>query len=110
MTGIKDKDSAERAKPLYSKLRYSSVKYFRWIVQIQQIVDCPVAVQDIDIVHKIWDKNIADFKGKTTENKPIHVAGGIFITPKEIIKLHKYIFMTSDLLFVNGIPFLISLS
>ena len=103
-------NSAEQAKTFYSKLGYSSVKYFRWIVQIQQNVDCPVAVQDIDILHKIWDKNIVALKCNITEKKPIHMAGGIVIISKEIIKLHKYVFMTSDLLFVNGIPFFIFLS
>ena len=50
--------NSEQVKTLYSKLGYSPVKYFRWIVQIQKIVDCPVAVQDIDIAHKIWGKTL----------------------------------------------------
>ena len=46
-------NGADQAKTLYAKIGYPSVKYFRWIVQIQQIVDCPVTVQDIDIAHSI---------------------------------------------------------
>ena len=103
-------NSAEQAKTFYSKLGYSSVKYFRWIVQIQQNVDCPVAVQDINIIQKNWDKNFAALKGNITYKKPIYMAGGIVLIPKEIIKLHIYVFMTSYLLFVNGITFFISLS
>ena len=53
-----------------------------WIFQNQQIVDCPVTVQDIDIAHGIRDKNIAALKGNTIRNKPIHVVGDIVITPK----------------------------
>ena len=34
-------------KLLYAKLGYPSVKYFRWIVQSRQIIDCPVTVQDM---------------------------------------------------------------
>ena len=41
-----------------------------------------MAVQDIDILHKIWGKNIEALKGKTTEKKPIHMAGDIVIIPK----------------------------
>ena len=103
-------NSAEQVKKLYPKLGYSSVKDFRRIVQIQQNVDCPVAVQDIDIVHKIWGKKIAALKGNTTEKKLTHTAGGIVIVPKELIKLHKYVFMTAYLLLLNGMPFFISLS
>ena len=53
---------AEQAKTLYSKLGYQSVKYFRWIVQIRQIINFPVTAQDIDIIDAIWGKNIAAFK------------------------------------------------
>ena len=66
-------------------------------------------VQDIDIVNEIWGKKIAALKGKTTRKKPIHVAGDIFKIPKELIKLHKEVFMTAEIFFVNGIPFFILL-
>ena len=46
-------------------------------------------VQDIDIAHAIWEKNIVDLKGKTKSKTPIHVAEGIVKIPKELIKLHK---------------------
>ena len=51
--------SADQANNLYSKLGYPPVKYFRWITKIQQIIDCPVMVQDINILHAIRSKNIA---------------------------------------------------
>ena len=38
------------------------------------------------------------------------MAGCIFKIPKELVKLHEEIFMTANILFVNGIPFIISLS
>ena len=49
-------NSTEKAKYLYDKLGYPSVKDFRWIFQSQKIIDCPVTVQDINIVNKIWKK------------------------------------------------------
>ena len=71
--------------------------------QSQKIIDCPVMVQDIDIADTIWGKNITDLKRKTTRKKPIHVPGDIVKVLKEIAKLHKEVFMTADILFVNGI-------
>ena len=82
-------NGTEQSKTLYAKLGYPSVKYFRWIVQSQKLIDCPVVVQDIDIAHTIWVKNILDLKGKTTRKKPIHVVGYIVKIPKELVKLHK---------------------
>ena len=100
-------NGTEQAKTLYAKLGYPSVKYYRWIVQIQQIIYCPVMVQDIEIVHTIWCNNIADLKWKTTRKKPTQLAGDIVKIPKEIVKLHKEVFITEDIFFVNGISFLI---
>ena len=72
-----------------SKLVYTTVKYFRWIFQSQQIIDCPVTVQDIDTAHTIWGKIIVALKGKTTRKETIHLAGEIVKTPKELVKPHK---------------------
>ena len=63
-------------------------------------------IQDIDIVHEVWGKNIAALKWKTTRKKPVHVSWNIVKISKETVKLHKEVFMTADILFVNGIPFL----
>jgi hypothetical protein len=56
----------EEARALYAKLCYPSMKDFKWVVQSNQIKDCPVMIQDIDAATKIWGKNIAALKGKTT--------------------------------------------
>ena len=50
-------NGAEQAKTLYVKLGYPSVKDFRWVVQSQQIIDCPVTVQDTGIAYEIWVKH-----------------------------------------------------
>ena len=66
---------AETARALYAKLGYPSIKDFKWIIMSNQIQDCPVTTQDIDIAHAIWGKNIAALKGKATRLKPMQVAG-----------------------------------
>jgi hypothetical protein len=66
--------SAELARTLYKTLSYPSMKNFNWVIQSNQIKDCTVTVQDIDVARKIWGKNIAALKGKTTRSKSIPVA------------------------------------
>ena len=44
---------AETARALYAKLCYPSLKDFKWVVQSNQIKDCPVTAQDIDVASKI---------------------------------------------------------
>ena len=101
---------AEAAWSLYAKLSYPSWKDYKWVIQSNQIKDCPVMVQDVDVALKIWGKNIAALKGKTTQSKPNPVARDFVKVPVEMLKLHKEVFLMADIFFVNKIPFFLTLS
>jgi len=101
---------AERAKLLYNTLAYPSWKDFQWVVRSNMIKDCPVTLEDTNVAFKIWGKDIAALKGKTTRKKPNPVAKDFVKVPKELMKLHKNVFLTADIFFVNKIPFFLSLS
>ena len=93
------------------KLSYPSMKDFKWVIQSNQIKDCPVMVQDIDVTSKIWGKDVAALKGKTTRHKPLPgVAWDLVKIPKELLKLHKKVFLMVDIFFINKIPFFVMLS
>jgi hypothetical protein len=59
---------------------------------------------------KSWGENIAALKGKTTRSKTNPVARDYVQVPTEFLKLHKEVFLTFDLFFVNKIPFFLTLS
>jgi hypothetical protein len=80
------------------------------VIQSNQIKDCPVTVQDIDVARKIWGKNMAALKGKTTRSKSIPVARNYVKVPMELMNLHNEVFLTTYILFVNKIPFFLALS
>jgi hypothetical protein len=86
------------------------MKDFKWVIKSNQIKYCPVAVQDIDVDRKIWGNNIAGLKGKTTWSKSIPVARDYVKVPMELMKLHKEVFLTTYIFFVNNIPFFLTLS
>jgi hypothetical protein len=86
------------------------MKDFKWVIWSNQIKDCPVSIQDIDVATKIWGKNIAALKGKTTRSKTHPVARDYVKVPKELLKLHKEVFLTTNIFFVNKIPFFLTLS
>jgi hypothetical protein len=69
-----------------------------------------VTVQYIDVARKIWGKNIVALKGKTTWSKSILVDRDYVKVPMEIMKLHKEVFLTTYIFFVNNIPFFLTLS
>jgi hypothetical protein len=86
------------------------MKDFKWVIQSNHIKYCPKMIQDIDVSTKIWGKNIATLKGKTTPSKTHPVARDYVKIPKELLKLHKEVFLTTDIFFVNNIPFFFTLS
>jgi hypothetical protein len=62
------------------------MKDFKWVIRSNEIKDCPITIQDIDVATKIWGKNIATLKGKTTRSKMHPVASegpqGVVDTPQ----------------------------
>ena len=48
-------------------------------------------------------------KENTTRNKTVHVTGDLLQVPADLVKLHKDILLTADMLFFNGIPLCITL-
>ena len=101
---------AEVAKALYTTLDRPSITEFKWIIRSHQIKDSPVTVRDVDVAISIWGKNISKLKGTTTRSKSVPVTRDYVKVPKELLKLHREVFLTADIFFVNKIPFLLTLS
>jgi hypothetical protein len=59
----------------------------------------PVTIQDIDVATKMWGKNIAKLKGKTTRSKTHPVARDYVKVPNELLKLHKEVFLKTDIFY-----------
>jgi hypothetical protein len=53
---------------------------------------------------------IAALKGKTTRSKSTPVARDFVKVPMEMMKLHKEVYLTMDIFFLNKIPFFLTLS
>ena len=64
----------------------------------------------INVSLNIWGKNFAALKGKTTRSKPNTVARDSVKISIDLLKLHKDVFLTLDILFVIKIPFLFTMS
>ena len=54
-------------------------------------------VEDVDVSLKIWGKNIAALKGKTTRSKPNTVARDSVKIPVNLLKFHKEVFLTLEI-------------
>ncbi len=52
--------------------------------------------------------DLANLRGKTTRTKPEHVRVDYVKIPWDFIKMHKYVMLVADVLFVKGLPFLVT--
>ena len=77
-------EAAEKARGFYAGLAFLSMTDYKWILQLNQIEDCPVSAEDAKVAEKVWGPNIAALKGKTTRSTPEPVKTDLVKIPVEI--------------------------
>ncbi len=83
-------------------MAYPSIPELKWVVQSNQIKDCPVIAQDVNVALKIWGPSVALLKGKTVRCMPPVVVQDIVEVPKEIRENHKRVTLTIDIFCQQG--------
>ena len=71
---------------------------------------CPITQADIFAAKEKYGPNLGSLKGKTVDRPNPHVSTGVDPVPHEILKLHKSITICIDIMFINKIPFFMTLS
>ena len=79
------------------------------LIHSKQINNSTVIVQDVDVAQKLWGKNIAALKSKTTHINPNLVARYQFNIPALLMNLHKEAFPSCEIFSVNKISFFLKL-
>jgi hypothetical protein len=83
---------------------------FLWMVLEKLIANCPVIVRDVHNANQIFCPDLANLRAKTTRAKLEHVRVDYVKIPRDFIKIHKYVTLVADVLFVNGLSFLVTSS
>ena len=91
-------EGAEKAQTLYASFGFPSERDFKWILQLNQIMNCPVTIQGAEVAYKIWGADIAALKGKTMRRTPSSVVLDIFWIPKEIREMHHNVTLPVNIL------------
>ena len=102
--------SANQARNLQAGLAYPLVPDLKWIVKANLLKDSPVTIDNIDVALKIWGPIVALLKGKTVRCKAPVVIQDIVKVPTEIRQYHKTVTLCIAILFVNGTPYIATLS
>ncbi len=102
--------NAELACKLQAGMAYPSIPDLKWVVQSNQIMDCPVTAQDVNVALKIWGPSVALLKDITVGRTPPVQVQDIVEVPKEIRENHKRVTLTIEFFFVNRVPYFVTLS
>jgi hypothetical protein len=103
-------DRANKAKELYAIVGYPSIADFKNMIKFGLITNCPVTLEDINIATDIYGPDIAALKGKTVHKKPLPERADFIKVPRELMKIHKHVQLVADVLFVNKMPMVLTIS
>ena len=98
------------ARVAQSKVAHPPDSKFKLMVNSPSRKNCPVTVQDITNSRAIFGPDLQRLQGRSTRKKPKRVAPEYMGIPRAIYERYKYVTLTADVMFVNGIAFLVSLS
>jgi hypothetical protein len=83
---------------------------FEGLVRERFLSNCPVTISDVRHAHQIFGPDLAGLRGKTVHHPPLHVQMEYIDIPLSILDNHRNVTVTADVMFVNGLPFLITAS
>jgi hypothetical protein len=83
---------------------------FQSLIRLNLLKDCPITNSDIINAHKIFGPDLANLRGEMVRRKPRHVNTELVDIPQALVDNKKNVTLVADVMFVNGVPFLVSSS
>jgi hypothetical protein len=74
------------------------------------ISNCPVTVNTVNNAHQIFGPDLAGIRGRTVRRPPESVTTNYVQIPRAILERHQLVTLAVDVMFVNGVPFLVSVA
>jgi hypothetical protein len=106
----RDYERAKWARKALGLVGYPSPKDFKHMLSSNMIKNCPVTFIDVTNANKIFGPDLATLKGKTARITPLPVMTDYVQIPKEIMALNRNVTLAIHSMFVNGLPFMVSIS
>ena len=105
-----DMRRAKAARRLQTTIGHPTTKQLIKIVESNLLDGCGTHRKDIMIAEQVFGPNKAGLKGKTTTHQTEHLREELTPLPHFIMENYKSVTLCVDILYVNGIPFVTSLS
>ena len=101
---------AVKAREIQISIGRPSTKDYIRIVTKNLLPNCPVTRKDIEAAEHIFGPDIGSLKGKTTRRKTHRIVEARNAIPPSILQRYREVTIGADLMYVNGIPLLVTTS
>ena len=105
-----DFNKAKLAGSIQHRIGCPSTKAFIQYISTNQIPNCPITAQDIKNAEFIWGPDLGSLKGKTVRRQSPSVSPSSWTIPISIMQQYRHVTLSTDVMKVNGIPFLMTIS
>ena len=103
-------ETAKKTRDLHAKIGYPLAIDFKKIIKHGLVHNCDVTTKDVDNATEMFGKSIFKLKGKTTRKKPDLVIEDFVSIPKSIGKRHQDVSLCINLMFVQNLPMMVTVS
>jgi hypothetical protein len=101
---------ATLARSIQKMIGRPSTKTYINIVENNLLPNCPVTRDDIIAAEKIFGPDVGSLKGKTVRRTGEHVKHAAVAVPSELMALYRKVTIGADIMFVNKLPFFVTIS
>ena len=101
-------ERVREARRIQGMIANPTERKFAGMVREQLLTNCPVTVCDVDNANQIFGPDLANLRGKATRTKPDRVQVKNVQILRDFVQLHKHVTLVADVMFVNGLPFLVT--
>jgi hypothetical protein len=110
MFSKKQISQAKAARELYAMIGRPSIGDFMGIIKNSLLPHAKITANDIQNAELIYGKDIGAIQEKTTRNQPSPVVTDYVNVPEDVMSVHKRITLAADIMYVNKIPFMLTVS
>jgi hypothetical protein len=107
---IEPTEASTLARKIQDMIGRPSDCNFIHLVENNLLKDCPITRQDITAVNNIFGPYLRSLKGKKIRRSERHVKAVHYEIPQYGMEQYRDVTLCTDIMFVNGIPFLMTIS
>jgi hypothetical protein len=101
---------ARTARKAQATLGNPTDQDFLGMIRSGMITKCPMSPTDVLNANRIFGPNIAGVRGQTVRSPPESVTTNNVQIPRVLLERHQRVTLAIDVMFINGVPFLVSIS